>query len=235
MGEMRVSRRAADELVRYFTDQIRSGALRDGDPLPPEREIVERHRVSRTVAREAIQALANKGLVEARPRFRPVVRAPSFEIAFHTVDDVISGLLANPDGVRNLFETRIMIEAALARGAARDASDEAVARIGAALEANRAAIGDSMRFFATDIAFHAELFEIPRNPVLPALHRAYAAWLSPQWSRMRRTAETDRINFDAHVAIYQAIAARDPDAAEAALRAHLDCAWEQVRQTFDPV
>ena len=70
--------RAADDLFRTFEQLINSGALVDGQPLPPEREIVETYGVSRTVVREAVLALANKGLVEARPRFRPVVRKPTF-------------------------------------------------------------------------------------------------------------------------------------------------------------
>jgi DNA-binding GntR family transcriptional regulator len=51
---------------------------------------------------------------------------------------------------------------------------------------------------------------------------------------MPRLVDRNQRNFEAHSAIFQAILMRDPDAAEAALRSHLDAAWDQVRDTFDP-
>ena len=196
--------------------------MRDGDPLPPEREIVETYGVSRTVVREAVMALANKGLVEARPRFRPVVRKPSYETALQTVDSVVSRLLLQKDGVKNLFNTRIMVEASLAREAAASAGKEDIAALKGALEANEWAIEDSELFYQTDIGFHSVLYQIPQNPVLPAIHMAYSNWLAPQWSRMPRLLDRNRANFEAHKAIYEAILSRDPDAAETALRNHLE-------------
>jgi len=74
-------KRAADDLFMEFEKMINTGKLANGDALPPEREIVETYGVSRTVVREAILALSNKGLVDAKPRFRPVVRKPDFDIA----------------------------------------------------------------------------------------------------------------------------------------------------------
>ena len=102
-----------------------------------------------------------------------------------------------------------------------------------ALDANQAAIEDSDAFYLTDIAFHQVLYEVPQNPVLPAIHKAYTSWLSPQWSQMPRQADRNASNFEAHKAIFDAIIMRDPDAAEQALRQHLHDAWAQVRETFN--
>ena len=87
-------------------------------------------------------------------------------------------------------------------------------------------------FYLTDRAFHAVLYDIPRNPVLPAIHKAYVTWLAPQWSRMPRLPERNKANFEAHARIFEGILMRDPDAAEQALRAHLEQAWDQVCATF---
>ncbi|MFK7901488.1 MAG: FadR/GntR family transcriptional regulator, partial [Nitratireductor sp.] len=105
-SEAKQGQRAADELFREFERMIVSGKLADGEALPPEREIVETFGVSRTVVREAISALSNKGLVEAKPRFRPVVRKPSFDVAFDTIGNVVTRLLEKTEGVKNLFDTR---------------------------------------------------------------------------------------------------------------------------------
>lgn len=225
-------RRAADGLIQIFEEQILDGTLRVGEPLPPEREIVQTYGVSRTVVREAVLALSNKGLVDARPRFRPVVRKPGYDAAIQAVGSAATRLLSAPGGVKNLFDLRIMMEAALVRQAALEANKDQIAKLKDALLANEAAIADSETFYETDMAFHGVLYEIPENPVLPSIHRAYTDWLSVHWRKMPRLPERNRANFVAHAKIFDAILLRDPDAAEKALRAHLAAAWEQVRQTF---
>ena len=229
------STRAADGLIQIFEKQILDGTLRDGQPLPPEREIVQTYGVSRTVVREAVLALKNKGLVDARPRFRPVVRKPGYDAAIQAVGSVVARLLTAPGGVKSLFDVRIMTEAALVRQAAIEANKDQIAKLKDALEANEAAIQHSETFYETDMAFHGVLYEIPGNPLLPSIHRAYTNWLSSHWKRMPRLPDRNRANFEAHARIFDAILLRDPDAAEQALRDHLAAAWEQVRQTFGEI
>ncbi len=229
------SKRAADGLIQVFEKQILDGTLRVGEPLPPEREIVETYGVSRTVVREAVLALSNKGLVDARPRFRPVVRKPGYDAAIQAAGSVITQLLTAPNGVKNLFDLRIMMEAALVRQAAVEANKDQIAKLKEALGANEAAISDSETFYKTDMAFHGVLYEIPENPVLPSIHRAYRNWLSSHWTKMPRSPERNRANFVMHANIFDAILLRDPDAAEQALRVHLAAAWQQVRRTFGEI
>lgn len=228
-------KRAADDLFKTFEAMIISGELKVGAPLPTEREIVQAYGVSRTVVREAVLALANKGLVEARPRFRPIVRRPSVDSALEALESLVRGLLSQPNGVKNLFDTRTLLETALARQAALEATSEDIAKLKAALEKNEAAIPRNERFYRTDMAFHAVLYEVPRNPILPALHRAYTTWLAPQWRRMPRVPDRNRANYEAHRSIFEAIVKRDPDAAEAAVRRHLAAAWSQVQMTFGDI
>lgn len=225
--------RASDEVVRLLSAKIQSGEYSDGSPLPAERSLMEELGISRTVVREAVQSLSKQGLVVARPRHRPIVRKPGYEAAISALESVATHLLDNMTGVRNLFDTRIMIEAALVRQAAKEANREDIAALKSALEANRAAIADSDEFYRTDNAFHGVLYDISRNPVLPSIHKAYSTWLEPQWSQMPRLPERNEANYDAHRRIFDAILLRDPDAAEDALREHLNNAWKQVCRTFD--
>lgn len=220
--------RAADELFMEFEKMIHDGSLADGEPLPPEREIVERFGVSRTVVREAILALSNKGLIEAKPRFRPVVKKPSYDTALDTVGNVVTRLLDDPQGVKNLFDTRVMLEVYLARQAAVDATRDDIRALRQALEENEAAIDDMDRFFQTDISFHRVMYQMSGNPLLPSIHKAYITWLKPNWIKMPRLPARNRLNFESHTAIYEAITLRDPDLAEAAVRKHLADAWDQI-------
>ena len=233
MTERRHPSRASDGLVATFERQILDGSLKDGEPLPPEREIVQTYGVSRTVVREAVLALSSRGLVEARPRFRPVVRKPGYDAALEAAGSVVNRLLSEPEGVKSLFDLRIMMEVALARETAISANRDHIQRLKRALAANEDAIDDSNLFFQTDIAFHSVLYDVPGNPVLPAIHRAYTNWLTKHWVKMPRVPERNRLNFAAHTAIFEAILLRDPDRAEEEVRAHLADAWQQVRETFD--
>ena len=224
--------RAADRLVAVIEAQIQSGALASDDPLPPEREIVREHGVSRTVVREAVRILASKGLITARPGFRPVVARLGYDSAIGAVGSVVTQLLGQPGGVRNLFDLRIRMEASLVRDAAQAATSEQIKELEYALEENRLAIPHSTRFYETDVSFHSVLYDIPMNPVLPAIHRAYTDWLSQHWIKMPRSPERNQTNYEAHKAIFDAILRRDPDRAEEALRSHLRFAWDQVSSTF---
>lgn len=227
--------RAADLVVQTIEDRIHAGVLADGQPLPPERDLMEEFTISRTVVREAVRLLSSRGLVEARPRFRPVVRKPGFDTAVDAVGSIVIHLLGQPGGVKNLFDSRTIIETSLVRQAATSATKHDIAALKSALAANHAAIDDSELFYQTDKAFHAVLFDIPKNPVLPAIHMAYVTWLAPHWSQMPRLPDRNLKNYDAHSAIFDAILMRDPDAAEVALRAHLNDAWDQVQKTFGDI
>ncbi len=224
--------RAADTVVAEIERRIAAGILADGAPLPAERALVEEFRTSRTVIREAITALSNRGLVEAKPRFRPVVRRPGYASVMATTGPAVRQLLGQAGGVRTLFEARVFVERGLVRDAAQGAGKAEIAALKTALQANHDAIGDSDAFYQTDRAFHRVLYTIPGSPLFPALHDGFAAWLAPHWARMERSHTRNRRNHEAHAAIYHAILERDPDAAERAMAAHLEAAWEQVKDTF---
>jgi DNA-binding FadR family transcriptional regulator len=224
--------RAADEIVAQVESRIASGELADGDYLPVERELMAQYGTSRTVVREAVARLASRGVIEARPRFRPVIRRPGYDAALAAAGGVVGHLLAQTGGVKNLYDVRAFLEAALVRHAALHARKDDIVALRSALVANERAIADSAMFYATDVAFHAVLYDVPRNPVFPSIHKAFTAWLAPHWQKMLRSPERNRINYLSHRGILDAIVDRDPDAAERALQSHLSAAWEYVRGTF---
>ena len=228
----KLAARAADAVVSALEKRIYAGQLKSGSMLPPERELIEEFDISRTVAREAVKILGGKGLIDARPRHRPVVRRPDYEMALGVMGGLAAHLTERPEGVEHLFQTRIFVESALARRAATDANKDEIAALREALKRNGAQIQNSGAFYSTDMAFHAALYDIPRNPIFPALHRAFCGWLESHWRRMPRLPARNRRNHEAHKKIFEAILNRDPDAAEKFLRDHLEDAWTQVRRTF---
>jgi DNA-binding FadR family transcriptional regulator len=225
--------RAADAMVAGIEARIIAGTLAEGSMLPAERELMASYRVSRGVVREAIARLAARGLLVARPRFRPIVRRPGAEAALSALEGVAGHLLGDKADVKNHYDMRVFVEAALTRMAALQARREDIAALREALAANERAISDSDAFYATDVAFHAALYQVPRNPILPAVHKAFTGWLAPHWERMPRSPERNRVNYLSHREIFHAIVERDAEGAERALQSHLSAAWEYVRGTFE--
>lgn len=194
---------------------------------------MRRFDVSRTVVREAIAALASKGLLLTRPGYRPVVAKPGIDAAATALGRFVSqAALLDEGGVWDLFETRMFIEAALVRRAALQARKEDIQELRAALVLNRAMIGRRGEFERSDAEFHHVLYKLPRNPIYPAIHRAYVEWLYRHWLRIGSTPEIDMVHYGGHEAIFAAVEERDPDRGEEALRSHLIAAWERVRMTF---
>ena len=232
MSNDEVTDRAAYAVVEQIESEIVSGKLADGSLLAPERDLVNRFGVSRAVVREAIVTLTNRGLLESRPRHRPIVRKPGYDAAFTALGGIVAHLLKEETGVKTLFDLRIFLEAALVRHAALSARKEHIAALRSALKRHREAIDDPVLFDNADVAFHAVFYAIPGNPVLPAVHNAFVRWLYDHWQSMDRSAEQSMVFYRGHEAILDAVMNRDPDAAEQALIAHLQEAWATVRGTF---
>lgn len=226
-------RRASDDLVVEIEGRIASGQLANNMPLPAERDLMEEFGISRTVVREAISTLANRGLVESKPRFRPVVRKPDYGTVLTATGKIIGHLLDEPGGVANLYKSREFVERGLVRYAALHATKDDIADLKAALNANKAAVDDTPVFFDTDMQFHGVLYNIIDNPIFTTIHKGYIAWLAPNWGRMKRPADHNQANYEAHKKIYDAILERDPAQAEEALSEHLSVAWGLVKGTLE--
>ena len=224
--------RAADAVISRLESQIVSGELESDRALPAERDLMKQFNASRTVIREAIATLSGRGLIESKPRFRRIVRKPGYTDVLTAVGHIITPMLSQQGGVKNIYEMRIFIERALVREAATSARRDDILELRESLSTNERAINDSEQFYATDMAFHGVLYRIPRNPILPALHHGIMSWLSPHWNKIPRTPDRNLVNYKSHEVIFRAIEARDPDAAEEALASHLKAAWQYVRVTF---
>jgi DNA-binding FadR family transcriptional regulator len=145
----------------------------------------------------------------------------------------VQQMLATPEGQRQLQGVRLFMEVGLVRHAAQNASGDDLKRLEAALLANEKAIGNRAAFIRTDVAFHFVFAEIMRNPAFVALHRAMSTWLLRQRQIALREPGEDQRGYDAHAKIFRAVAAHDPDAAEAAMREHLAGGWVAFWKWFE--
>ncbi len=209
------------EIARRLEGQILDGRLRAGDALPSERELMERHGVGRPAVREALLSLERSGLIAIQNGERARVVSPSAASLVSELGSAARYLLNQTEGIRQFQQARLFFEVGLVRHAATRATDEDLVRLRKALAGNEAALDDMAAFARTDVDFHFVLAEIPRNPIFLAMHMALAEWLTEQRSSTLRRRGAARGALKSHRAIFRAIKARDPGAAEEAMRRHL--------------
>jgi DNA-binding FadR family transcriptional regulator len=189
--------------------------LAPGGRLPPERELAARLGVSRDTVREAIKSLSDAGyLVSRRGRYGGTFLAERLPVFAGCADGV------NRAEIDDALRLREILEVGAARMAAgRELVDAEREGLTARLAGVRAADPDDYR--RLDSRLHLAIAEAAGSPSLVLLVAE---------NRMRLNALLDRIPLlgrnivhsdDQHDAIVVAILAGDPDAAAAAMLAHV--------------
>jgi|TARA_B100000378_G_scaffold173290_1_gene139713 DNA-binding GntR family transcriptional regulator len=184
-------------------EQIRSGTIRPGARLT-ETELAARLGVSRTPVREAIRRLEADGLVDHQPRSGAVVRQ-----------------LAYPE-IMELYEMRTVLEGTAARLSARAASPmelEALRSINAEMAR---AVEDAARLVRLNRQFHARLLDAARNRFLLRAAASVENTLLILGPSAMAAPERARQAVEEHEAVLDALAARDGQRAEAAMREHME-------------
>src|SRR5882757_11318980 len=114
-------------VVELLGRRIVSGEFPDGSQLPNETELAAQLEVSRGGIREAVKALAAKGLVEPRPRLGTrVLPRHRWNLMDREVIDW-HGETGDPEFLKDLLELRLMVEPGASQLAAARSSDEQIA------------------------------------------------------------------------------------------------------------
>lgn len=214
------------EIVAERLEQmILSGELKPGDPLPSERDVMSAYQVGRPAVREAFLALQNKGLIVTESGRRARVTAPSIERILVSLNATVQVLLNDDEDLQNVYNARVFVEKAMARHAARHITDAQLAELRMVLEENRKAVGNRQAFIDTDVQLHRLIFQTSDNPVFQSIYEVMTNWLMYRWSRIERNDQTESLAYDGHRSLVEAIASRNPDAAERRMQEHLTSSW----------
>jgi len=214
-------RKRADEIAEQIEHAISTGEFKEGDSMPSEKELAERFGVGRPSVRQALFTLQQQGMVEITSGTRARVTAPSGKFLIGQIAGLIRRITSNAQGQEHMEQARLLLEAGVAWQAARVATDDDIRRLKTVLDANVEAMGNTGVFIRTDVAFHAELAVITRNPVFIGVYDALVGWLIDQRTTTIHMPDADRLSVRDHTAIYEAVAARDPMRAFHEMTSHL--------------
>lgn len=211
--------RLYERIVEQIERRILNGDLKLGDKLPAERELAEQLSVSRTAVREAVKALREKGLVEVQPGRGTFIKNGTTQAARLSL-----GLMMKFGGVdasASLVEVREMVEPEIAALAAARATEDDIAALREAVSAMDEALDDPVTFIEADLDFHLALAVATKNALIPMLIDSIVDMLREQRTRIFYVKGGPERGQYHHKRILDAIIAHDPDAAQAAMRAHL--------------
>lgn len=211
-------RTTPDLVVSRVLDLMRSGQLRPGDRLPPERELASLLAVSRPTLREALRALAILGVLEIRHGAGAVVTTPDPEGPLRPLDLFVT---LGAGDMATLFEARIEYEPLLARLAAPRLTDREIARLDDLVALQLGAPEDAELFSDTDVELHKTILEAAGNPFLTRFGRLLQV-LGDQGRKAFQKRKAVRLRSIAdHQRLVAALAARDAAGAEEAMREHM--------------
>ena len=195
----------AEQAYFELKEAILAGELAPGTALA-ETELADAMGISRTPVREALALLRRDGLVIQQPNASNVVR------------------VLTDDEVRELFLIREALEGVAVREFIAHTADAAsVAALRAILDAQRAAMaaGDVDGFLGADEEFHLTVCRRAGLEHVTELLAALRDRIRQAGLAAITAPERMAVVIDEHAAVVAALEARDPGAAEDAIRAHL--------------
>ena len=211
-----------DEVATWLVKEIQGGRFASGTHLPSERNLAEQFGVSRAVVREALSQLKSDGLISAQQGRGVLVNATEQHLSFR-----LSGAsIHSKKEFQDALELLMAFEVAAARYAGKRRTTKDIKEIEKGLVGMDYAIINDQPTYDQDFAFHLAIVEATHNPHFRRLN----GYLEKCVRRFIRKAATNTAAHHKnaipmvrkeHQAIFDAIVARDPEAAAKAAEQHL--------------
>jgi DNA-binding FadR family transcriptional regulator len=219
-------------VVSDLVAAIITGALAPHEVLPTEGELSQQFGVSRTVIRESVKRIEEKGLVVVAQGRGTTVNPPTL---WNVLDPVVlSALVDHDDSLGVLDELAIVrgsLEASMAWAAAERLTPERAAQLRAAYDETSRHTSDLHAYNEADAAFHYVIMEQSGNRLASNITGILFARAreSARFTRAPQGEVVPQETIDEHHAILEAIVAGDPQRAAAAMSQHIALAWRRRR------
>lgn len=198
--------------------------------LPSEQMLAKNFGVSRTVIREALKILKERGLIDLRTGDGAYLAKPRFNAISNVVNRII--LLDNISD-EEIYGMRLILETASCRLAAIRASKVSMESLKKILDEMRSKMNDIPARVQLDADFHIAIAKMSGNRLLWKFVETMTVLLRDFISKGIMMPGSNEDGLIRHAAIIEAIGSGNPDLAEAAIRDHLDVSRRNVQTVME--
>lgn len=223
----RIGSRVLQELV----EMIVTGKMAEADFLPPEQALCDEFGVSRTVIREAVKRMQEKGLVIVAQGRGTQVRSYH---EWNVLDPLVFDALVRHDESLGVLDevsvVRASLEGVMAGEVAHAHRDGDIELIESHLLQMRTMTADYAGFLEADLQFHLTVMAASRNQIAGTIARSLfvRARQSSRWDG-NGPADAVRLTLEEHERIFACIQAGDEADARAAMEEHILGSWRRRR------
>ena len=203
-----------NQIFGRIREWLRTGKLKEGDPLPSERELAQMFDVSRIPVREALKVLEFVGIVQHVRGKGVFIRKVTANNIIETIDFV----MMNPAfTVQELFEVRMGIETQAAYLAAEKHTEADLAALYSALDH----ASSEPASLDPPLDFHSAIIAASHNSALIEINRFLADWLRFLRAKYMYASVGSEQGKIEHKEIFELIKAGNGNAAMASMQVHL--------------
>ncbi|CAI9388229.1 TPA: FadR family transcriptional regulator [Citrobacter amalonaticus] len=200
-------------IIQHITNLLDSKQIKPGERLPSERELAEMLNVSRTSVRQALKVLESSGRIETRVGSGTfLTEPPAVSLSdTHSLSRLIEGGVTK-EFLRNLIVARTSIERAIFEDYAWRANKSGINQLRELIDLNREKFSrqdcdddDS----ALDLSFEKKVAQLGGNPILINMQeQLHHLWVLA-WRQYGFTPEQTEVLHEEHLAIMDALAAKN--------------------------
>lgn len=232
MFEKRPAPRSFEDVARQIRERVQQGALREGDRLPPERDLATMLGVSRNTVREALRALEHAGLLALQPGVNggAFIRNSGARVMKNALGDLFR---LNLISAANLTEARMITGSEVARLACERRTDADLEALtdNVTLMREAADNGNLPLRASRNLEFHKLLARATANPVLVVITDALVE--ATQEFVQAIGAMPNEFAIGSRLRMLQHLRDRDADAAAAEMTKYLRTAQDSYLNRFD--
>jgi DNA-binding FadR family transcriptional regulator len=219
-------------VVHALVTAIVTGEIAEGTMLPIEVELSAHFGVSRTVIRESIKRIEEKGLVSVVQGSGTTVRSHD---SWNVLDPVVLQVMLENDASLGVLDdlaiVRSSLEGAMAAATAGRRTEDELDELRGAFDHMVETIHDVDAYSDADMRFHQVVMAHSHIPLAESITRTLYQ-RARDFSRFTSAAtpEAFEMTLEEHRLVLEAIAAQDTAGAEASMRTHILDAWQRRRQ-----
>lgn len=230
MERTRENGKTYEYLFNYFSEQILAGNLKLNDKLPTEREIAEKHGISRNSVRETMHMLEIMGLIECVQGSGNYIRCDPMSYMLRSANMIMALMETDPSEIFYLRNGNEYAAVKLAVSHATKEELENMRHVLLEMEQPMSAKASAR----LDVEFHHRLVAASHNRILILYNSMLNSLLDQFIENFRTRILMSKTRAEAlrrsHWGIYEGVADRDLPAALKALDRHFQIVGEQIER-----